>query len=368
MKMRKIVMMATLTAMVITMSACALDEELLTKTISNALEDYIENSSEASVQSDVSENTATVSKVEEPEVFADEYSKQAAGIIDASINSAVEALKRVDHSGQTKVTESAVGYPFEKDESLRADKFTGSRLELFDKLLGFGNGYEGFRIAEKEYSGDLVMDVLTLTTYLERYDPRLNCFFTIDFAGNDAVDLFFNPHEDANSGVSVDTAEIEIVKEEMKVFDAVIDRVVEKMPEGLSTYDKYYYLAAVVAYQCDYPTDGALGGSRATAFGALIDGEAICEGYAKAFYLLCKRADLSCYIVNGMAGSVGHMWNLVTLESGTLNVDVTWCDEYEPGDYAFTFSFGETAVESETSGHTPDEGCRIATAPSLWED
>lgn len=57
----------------------------------------------------------------------------------------------------------------------------------------------------------------------------------------------------------------------------------------------------------------------------------ICEGYAKAFKVLCDAAQISCVLVDGVAvNSVGsaqsHMWNYVYLQGAWYAVDVTWND------------------------------------------
>ena len=64
------------------------------------------------------------------------------------------------------------------------------------------------------------------------------------------------------------------------------------------------------------------------AVGALLDGKAVCEGYAKAFKLRCERAGIPCVLVTGLAtgsgGAEAHMWNLVQMEDGKwYAVDVT---------------------------------------------
>ena len=47
--------------------------------------------------------------------------------------------------------------------------------------------------------------------------------------------------------------------------------------------------------------------------------EVVCEGYAKAFKILCDRFNIPCTLVSGLAytgsGSAGeaHMWNLVKM-------------------------------------------------------
>lgn len=57
----------------------------------------------------------------------------------------------------------------------------------------------------------------------------------------------------------------------------------------------------------------------------------VCEGYAKAFAYLFERSTfryaIKCYIVTGLLGVDGHMWNIVTMEDGkNYMVDVTNCD------------------------------------------
>ena len=67
------------------------------------------------------------------------------------------------------------------------------------------------------------------------------------------------------------------------------------------------------------------------AYGALVNGRAVCSGYAKAFDLLAKASDLSTNIVTGTAtnsnGSTeAHAWNQIYLDGDWYNVDVTWED------------------------------------------
>jgi len=64
-----------------------------------------------------------------------------------------------------------------------------------------------------------------------------------------------------------------------------------------------------------------------SAVGALVDRRAQCEGFAKAFKLLCDRAGLRCIYVEGelqQGGSSGpHAWNMVWIQGVPYHVDVT---------------------------------------------
>ncbi len=56
----------------------------------------------------------------------------------------------------------------------------------------------------------------------------------------------------------------------------------------------------------------------------------VCEGYARAFKVLCDRSNIPCVLVDGTARSatsVGpHMWNYVEVDGAWYGADVTWND------------------------------------------
>ena len=82
-------------------------------------------------------------------------------------------------------------------------------------------------------------------------------------------------------------------------------------------------LCDAVTYNLDAP-------DRATAAGALVDGACVCEGYARAFQLLCQRAGIDCVcllgdsVANGK--TEGHMWNAVRIDGTWYYCDTTWND------------------------------------------
>lgn len=76
------------------------------------------------------------------------------------------------------------------------------------------------------------------------------------------------------------------------------------------------------------------------AYSALIDGRTVCAGYARAFQYVMQKLDIPCYYVVGVADE-DHAWNIVELDGGFYNVDVTW-DDTEYGRYAY---FNKTDAE-----------------------
>lgn len=63
-----------------------------------------------------------------------------------------------------------------------------------------------------------------------------------------------------------------------------------------------------------------------TAYGALVEKNSVCTGYAAAFKALCDRFELPCWVMLGSFDDVGHAWNIVLLNGEVRYVDVTFLD------------------------------------------
>ena len=89
-------------------------------------------------------------------------------------------------------------------------------------------------------------------------------------------------------------------------------------------------VVAIHNYICDhvdYDYDGLSDSSNTvkyTAYGALCNGKAVCNGYAVLFYRMCKEAGLSVRIISGTANGGSHAWNIVKVGDVYYAVDSTW--------------------------------------------
>lgn len=317
--------------------------------------------SDSQEESTSEENEPIVTPQPTPEVFESEIEKEAAEIIDDSIKIAIDAVLGNRRKSNPEIMKSTYFEPFQEDNR-RLEHLNDKQKDLFWKLLRAGQNREDLLIKESEYGDNLLIDYLTISTDLERYDPFLECFYNVNILGKDFFVEYYDPHRDANFCVERDSEEWEQMVHDMDLLDAILSRVVKKMPEELSTYEKYYYLASVVSARVTYTLETR---NKANAFGALVDGQALCEGYSEAFYLLCKKADLACYLQDGITPESGHAWNLIVLEGGTYHVDVTWSDGYEPGSWNWERYFAMTDEESINSGHELREG-RPATGEAFY--
>lgn len=74
-----------------------------------------------------------------------------------------------------------------------------------------------------------------------------------------------------------------------------------------------------------------------SAYGALVDGDAVCQGYALAFKLLLDEMEIESVITSSAA--MNHAWNMVKLGEAWYHVDVTWDDATpdRPGGGGYTY-------------------------------
>ncbi len=97
-----------------------------------------------------------------------------------------------------------------------------------------------------------------------------------------------------------------------------------------NNYQKLRYINSYLIDHCDYVTEAAEdpdGYETAfTAYGCLIEGEAVCEGYANSVQLLCEVLQIPCIKVTGSAYGGNHIWNAVYLDNKWWMLDVTFND------------------------------------------
>lgn len=129
----------------------------------------------------------------------------------------------------------------------------------------------------------------------------------------------------------------------------------------MSEYDQ---VKAIHDYLVNNTTYGGSGNRRFTAGGALVDGFAVCDGYAMAFDLLCYLSGIDCVRVTGYAGE-GHAWNKVKVNGSWYNVDVTWDDPvtHQPTLIYDYFLISDSAISRD---HTLDSNPYWPAAPASW--
>ena len=125
--------------------------------------------------------------------------------------------------------------------------------------------------------------------------------------------------------------------------EAEVDRKVEEIMKDLDLGDKtdYEKISAIYDYICDnVEYEAAVDGSdlRRTAYGALVEGRAVCQGYSVSLYRLLLEAGIDNRIIfgegiSGIGTSGAHTWNIVELYGKYYYVDITWDDSTWSRDY-----------------------------------
>lgn len=115
-------------------------------------------------------------------------------------------------------------------------------------------------------------------------------------------------------------------KTEMQVLNMETERTANKilsyLQPTMNNYDVVKFFHDYLVLNCTYDETAEY---RLMPYGALVDGKAVCEGYAKAFAYLCDRVGIENLIVTGKTDA-NHMWNMVKIDGEWYHIDVTQDD------------------------------------------
>lgn len=149
-------------------------------------------------------------------------------------------------------------------------------------------------------------------------------------------------------------------------FDRTVGSIAEIAASKQTTEEKIRSVNAQLLDQITYTFCATADGNGTTyeegavyirsPYGALVNGKAVCEGYARAFKVVMDRIGIDCVLVQGVAqgstdgGFEPHMWNYVQLDGRWYGVDVTWNDGDGVGEEDYLLR-GNMAMKAE---HVPD--------------
>ena len=138
--------------------------------------------------------------------------------------------------------------------------------------------------------------------------------------------------------------------------EAEVDQKVSEVLNQLDVFDEneydriyaiYEYICDNVVYDYDHVNDGTYL-TQYTAYGALIDGTAVCQGYAVLFYRLALELGIDARLIPGIGNGGAHGWNIVQLDNVYYNVDSTW----DAGAMEYSFFLKN---EADFTDHERDE-------------
>ena len=135
-----------------------------------------------------------------------------------------------------------------------------------------------------------------------------------------------NSNEGYGLNIFYDVSYLSSLEQEEKVDEEVSNLLKSLDLSNKTDYQKvkaiYDYICSNVTYDHDNLNDKSYS-LKYTAYAALINKIAVCQGYASLFYRLALDAGVDTRVISGEAGGP-HAWNIVKLNGKYYNLDSTW--------------------------------------------
>ena len=148
------------------------------------------------------------------------------------------------------------------------------------------------------------------------------------------VDTAYGCKYDPDGKIVEITLQFNSASQKLEQAQTTFDERAEDILNGArvlsSDYEKVKYVHDKLLGKVTYNKDAALNQS---AYSALVNGQTVCAGYARAYQYLLQQLGIPCYYCTGYSGA-DHAWNIVKLYGDYYNVDVTW-DDTNPHTYNY---------------------------------
>ena len=207
------------------------------------------------------------------------------------------------------------------DEFIPVDK--ESILNIFYNI--FNDGYDEFTFyCPSEYE-DCIDDVKTiandnvLLSKVNDYVHPFNSFKNLNtkVSGNGTVSISVSKNYTSN----------EIEELNKRVSDILYELNIDDLSDNIEKIRSIHnYIIKNVEYDEEMANNNTSSYRSNTAYGALVQGYAICTGYSDAMALFLDKLD----IPNIKISSDEHVWNLVYLDGNWVHLDLTWNDTNNP--------------------------------------
>ncbi len=208
---------------------------------------------------------------------------------------------------------------------------------------------------------------------------QLNSVFTALLCDN--PDLFFVGRKcSLSSKMAITNCSVEYIltKEEYAEQKALLDEKCAEVISSLTDPDDEWQteleIHDYIIENCEYKiVDSEF--VYSSAYGAIVNGEAACEGYSKAAKLLFDMVGIESAVISGNSSTPEteegpHMWNAVKINGDFYHLDCTWDDPVnENGKPVKTYSYFNVSDEMISATHSDfsyDFGCE-ATHENYYE-
>lgn len=141
----------------------------------------------------------------------------------------------------------------------------------------------------------------------------------------------------------------EKVKTMQNKLNKEVNKFINSVEYGLDDFSLELLAHNYIIDRCKYDDDVKDSDDDYLAFtpyGAIVNGNAVCEGYAKAFSYLLSQLGIESKGIVGKGSQELHMWNAVKIEGNWYYTDISWDDgkEYSRYDY---FNITESQLKKD---------------------
>ncbi|MCI8550452.1 MAG: hypothetical protein HFI68_07685 [Lachnospiraceae bacterium] len=151
-------------------------------------------------------------------------------------------------------------------------------------------------------------------------------------------------------------------------MEAEVSNILNKMDSSMTDLEKLMVIHEALVINITYSETTAWDNGKGcyTAYCALVEGKAVCHGYALAFNLLAERAGIGTARFVG-SSNLKHAWNLVAVDGQTYHVDCTWDDQDITGKvYHRNFLLSDAGIRA--SGHTSWNDASLTGTGNIYDN
>lgn len=181
----------------------------------------------------------------------------------------------------------------------------------------------------------------TIKTVYDSKTGIVNTLF-IHYTDGEITDLL------SSNGTPEKSADRNKINKQINTFSKKAKDILDNIPANYSAAKKeriiHDYLIKNVSYDRKGSESGNISNHSFTSYGALVLGEAVCEGYSKAFSFLCNMVGINTTLISGKTAEGDHMWNAVKLDNHWYMIDVT-LDDGDSGNTCFYHYYNITTNE-----------------------
>lgn len=216
------------------------------------------------------------------------------------------------------------------EEHIESSLLLGEKNIIIKNKIGFKQADEVFNIIE---------DII-------RNNPEIMYFKSAEYYnGNLTIEYSKTKEELLNHQESIKSIRKRFLDEEIKIdmtdfqkIKAAHDFIIHN-----SKYDDRLF------------SIGKIPDESHTAYGNLVLGIGVCEGYAKAMKYLLDGLKIESEIVVGQSRNQSHAWNLVNLEGEYYHIDSTWDDPIDSsGEQVLRYNYFNLTDEDISKSHSWD--------------